>query len=136
MIHRLMYKGIQYVPLEAYEALQAECEKLHQEVEALQGIQPEMPPMPPNGKGLPRYGVRWNGPTQPLSVPKDDGYWTPWHLAQAECEKLRSLLRHAQPIIRAHAEASHMLDGFRPKRNQWDELVEAIDAAMEGMKHE
>ena len=48
---------------------------------------------------------------------------------QTECEKLRTLLRHAQPIIRAHAEASHMLEGFRPKRNQWDELVEAIDAA-------
>lgn len=50
---------------------------------------------------------------------------------QAEHEKLRNLLRHAQPIIKAHAGASHMLDGFRPKRNQWDELVEAIDAAMQ-----
>ena len=51
---------------------------------------------------------------------------------QADREKLRNLLRHAQPIIKAHAGASHMLDGFRPKRNQWDELVEAIDAAMQG----
>lgn len=50
---------------------------------------------------------------------------------QAECEKLRNLLRHAQPIIRAHAEASHMLEGFRPRRNQWDELAEGIDAAIQ-----
>ena len=50
---------------------------------------------------------------------------------QAECEQLRNLLRHAQPIIRAHAGASHMLDGFRPKRNQWDELVDAVDAAIQ-----
>ena len=49
---------------------------------------------------------------------------------QAWCEKLRNLLRHAQPIIRAHAEASHLLDGFRPRRNQWDDLVERIDAAL------
>lgn len=50
---------------------------------------------------------------------------------KAECEELRNLLRHAQPIIRAHAEASHMLEGFRPRRNQWDELVEGIDAAIQ-----
>lgn len=55
---------------------------------------------------------------------------------QAEREKLRSLIRHAQPIIRAHAGASHMLDGFRPKRNQWDELVEGIDAAMQEVSHD
>jgi len=49
---------------------------------------------------------------------------------QAGCEKLRNLLRHAQPIIRAHAEASHMLDGFRHRRNQWDDLCDRIDAAL------
>ena len=53
---------------------------------------------------------------------------------KAECEKLRNLLRHAQPIIRAHAEASHMLEGFRPRRNQWDELVEGVDAALQEAK--
>lgn len=50
---------------------------------------------------------------------------------RAECEKLRNLLRHAQPIIKAHAEASHMLEGFRPRRNKWDELAEGINAAMQ-----
>src|SRR5690554_5106743 len=54
---------------------------------------------------------------------------------KAECEKLRNLLRHAQPIIKAHAEASHMLEGFRPRRNQWDELVDGIHAAMQETSH-
>lgn len=48
----------------------------------------------------------------------------------AENERLRNLLRRVHPIVQAHAGASHLLEGFRPKRNQWDELVDAIDAAM------
>ena len=44
-------------------------------------LKPDFPPFPPEGEGLPRYGLRWNGPQQPLSVPMEDGYWTPWHLA-------------------------------------------------------
>ena len=38
--------------------------------------------MQPDGEWMPRYGLRWNGPTTPVAVPMDDGYWTPWHLAQ------------------------------------------------------
>ncbi|MGH8379311.1 hypothetical protein [Pseudomonas sp.] len=51
------------------------------EIERLQGLQPVPPPRPPEGDGLPRYGLRWNGPSSPLAVPMEDGYWTPWHLA-------------------------------------------------------
>ncbi|WP_434695141.1 hypothetical protein J3P89_18005 [Pseudomonas sp. Z1-14] len=47
------------------------------EIDQLKGLIPEWPPRPPHGEGLPRYGVRWNGPQQPLAVPMDDGYWTP-----------------------------------------------------------
>src|SRR5690554_2950579 len=50
---------------------------------------------------------------------------------QAECEKLRALLSQSAPIVHAHAGASHLLEGFRPKRNQWDDLAEAIDAALQ-----
>lgn len=53
---------------------------------------------------------------------------------QAECEKLRALLLQSAPIIHAHAGASHMLEGFKPKRNKWDELAEEIDAAMRSDK--
>jgi hypothetical protein len=51
------------------------------EIERLKGLQPDFPPRPPDGEGLPRFGLRWNGPQQPLATPMEDGYWTPWHLA-------------------------------------------------------
>lgn len=54
---------------------------------------------------------------------------------EAERDQLLVLLRQAQPIVEAHAGASHMLDGFRPRRNRWDELVEAIDAALATKDH-
>jgi hypothetical protein len=57
------------------------AEALEAEVVRLRGLQPELPPYPPEGHGLPRYGLRWNGPEHPLAVPMVDGYWTPHHLA-------------------------------------------------------
>lgn len=47
-----------------------------------------------------------------------------------EAEALRALLNKALPVVEAHAGASHMLDGFRPARNKWDELVDGIRAVM------
>jgi hypothetical protein len=38
-------------------------------------------PVPPDE--LIRYGVLWRGPTEPTCEPMGDGYWTPWHIAQA-----------------------------------------------------
>ena len=49
--------------------------------ERLRGLKPAQPPRPPEGIALLRYGLRWNGPSEPLAVQMDDGYWTPWHLA-------------------------------------------------------
>jgi hypothetical protein len=38
---------------------------------------------------LVRYSFTWNGsPNQPLFTPKKDGYWTPWHIADALMEQL------------------------------------------------
>ncbi len=54
---------------------------LSNEIRRLKGLEPELPPYPPEGHGLPRYGLRWKGPEHPLAVPMDDGYWTPHHLA-------------------------------------------------------
>lgn len=65
---------------------QAQIEQLQAECETLRGLTPEAPPRPPEGEGLPRFGLRWNGPGQPLSVPMDDGYWTPWHLANSAAD--------------------------------------------------
>jgi len=39
-----------------------------------------------------RYGVEWFGPTAPIVVEMPDGYWTPWHIAQAEVNGLRKSL--------------------------------------------
>lgn len=51
-----------------------------------------------------RYGIKWNGPTSPLAVPMDDGYWTPWHEAQAQLAAVTAqrdeLLRAAKLAIR------------------------------------
>ena len=67
-----------------------EITRLRAEVEALRGITPELPPRPPEGEGLPRYGLRHNGQSLSMSVPMADGYWTPYHLAIAEVEALRA----------------------------------------------
>lgn len=53
---------------------------------------------------------------------------------QSECERLRNLLGQCRPVMHAQSGASHLAEGFRPKRNRWDELVERIDAAMRGEK--
>jgi hypothetical protein len=60
---------------------------------------PMLPPFPPEGEGMPRYGLRWNGPTKPLSAPMDDGYWTPWHLASAENERLQERVAELESFI-------------------------------------
>ncbi len=78
-------------------AAAAEITRLRAEVEALRGITPELPPRPPDGGGLPRYGLRHNGQSMPMSVPMADGYWTPYHLAIAEVEALRAAPQQAEP---------------------------------------
>jgi hypothetical protein len=70
-----------WLALDTIDALAAANQQLQAECELLRGLKPEAPPYPPEGEGLPRYGIRWNGPGVPLGVPMDDGYWTPWHLA-------------------------------------------------------
>jgi hypothetical protein len=72
--------------MEVMELVQANQKALIEaqaEIERLKGIKPELPPYPPLGEGLPRYGIRWNGSTEPITALMDDGYWTPWHLADA-----------------------------------------------------
>ncbi|EJM94710.1 DHHA1 domain-containing protein [Pseudomonas sp. GM67] len=78
VIHR---DAIDAVPLGTELIDRAHFTRLQAEISALRGLTPGLPPRPPEGQGLPRYGLRWNGPSQPLAVPMEDGYWTPWHLA-------------------------------------------------------
>ncbi|MFK3907933.1 hypothetical protein ACI2KD_07670 [Pseudomonas monteilii] len=80
-------------PVFASGAEPAEIEQLRAENARLSGLKPEGPPRPPSDDGLPRYGLRWNGPQKPIAVPMDDGYWTPWHLADRIREDHDGLLK-------------------------------------------
>lgn len=50
------------------------------EIDKLKGIKPQN--LSEKIHPMQRFGVRWNGPSQPLAVPMDDGYWTPYHAAK------------------------------------------------------
>ncbi|CAM3899265.1 hypothetical protein CCOS865_02167 [Pseudomonas reidholzensis] len=84
---------------EHHRELAAGVKSLLAEIEELKGLRPEWPPRPPNGEGLPRYGLRWNGPQQPLAVPMVDGYWTPWHLAERLREERDGLLEAGAHLL-------------------------------------
>lgn len=53
----------------------------------------------PENQQLERFGLQWNGPKEFVATPMPDGYWTPWHVAQAEIAKLRAVLTHAQQTL-------------------------------------
>ncbi|MDP1711011.1 MAG: hypothetical protein Q8K86_00965 [Candidatus Nanopelagicaceae bacterium] len=38
---------------------------------------------------MPRYGIKWNGAENPIAIEMDDGYWTPWHIANDTIMKLQ-----------------------------------------------
>lgn len=96
------------------------------EVERLRGLVPELPPRAPDGGGLPRYGLYWRGPTDPLSVPMESGYWTPWHLAK---EALRLVVeRQRQAMIAAINDDSYAnYDGAEVVR-----ILKAVPRVTEG----
>lgn len=55
----------------------------------------KLPPYPESGElrdilTLSRWGITWQGPENPICVPMNDGYWTPWHLAEKEIDALKS----------------------------------------------
>jgi hypothetical protein len=60
--------------------------------EDLRAIEMGWEEIQPKPMALLRYGVIWRGhnnqPTQPILELMHDGYWTPWHLAQAEIDRL------------------------------------------------
>lgn len=85
------------------EAMRASLAPHQAEIERLRGLQPESPPRPSEGSGLPRFGLRWNGPSQPLAVPMDDGYWTPWHLADQLTARVSALEGFLSRVIKSGA---------------------------------
>lgn len=101
------------------------------EIDRLNGLQPSLPPRPPEGEGLPRFGLRWNGPSNPLAVSMDDGYWTPWHLAdqlKAENEALRNVAIELRRW--AMCENLHHVKADQHEHDQPCKVLARIDAAM------
>ena len=78
---------------------------------------PVLSRFPPEGEGMPRYGLHWDGPTKPLSVPMDCGYWTPWHLASAENKRLQARVAELQEEI------GHLEDRVISQGQQLREIV-------------
>lgn len=125
------------------EKAEKERDELRAEVERLRGAKPELPPRQPDGKGLPRYGLRWNGPVEPIAVPMDDGYWTPWHLADAETrrgeierEHTGRALEDAIALQRAACAVAYQrgAEAMREAAANWlDAPYENIDAAIRNL---
>lgn len=125
---------------EDFEALLAEVKRLRGEVERLKGLKPELPPFPPAGAGLPRYGLRWPPAANqaPLAVPMDDGYWTPAHLAEAEVERLTQALSQEQArrieaqteVERLTAERDRFAHEAAALRSEVGSLKQQLSAAM------
>jgi len=38
---------------------------------------------------LERFGIQWNGPKSTIATEMNDGYWTPWHIANDIIMKLQ-----------------------------------------------
>lgn len=68
-------------------------------------------PTPPAPE-LDRYGIQWNGPTEPLPVPMSDGYWTPWHIANDELQRLKEELDNVSHLARFLAVTWDKLNTF------------------------
>ena len=81
------------VAADLLDAKDAEIEALRGQVAEIKGCVPAMVEPLHAGEPLPRFGIRWNGPTEPLCVPMDDGYWTPWHYAEAKLADCQAVIR-------------------------------------------
>lgn len=95
------------------------------------GLRAALPPLPPEGSGLPRYGLRWNGPERPVPVPMKDGYWTPYHLAAGRVAELEGALAPPRTDNGARArtlrEAVAVVQALREPYNSQAHAVEALE---------
>jgi hypothetical protein len=87
-----------------WQAAMAENQRLTQENTALRGVTPALPPRFESPDDMPRYGIRWHDNTTPLTVPMDDGYWTPYHLLTAhdQAVAVRTIERFAVFLTEHH----------------------------------
>lgn len=95
---------------------------------------------------LPRYGIKWQGPQEPICVPMEDGYWTPWHLAVNETPPAQDepvawirgsgleMLRQKQAATVFHSpHCSNYSTPLYPRPDN-DKLRKAAEAAIEALE--
>ena len=117
--------------------LVAELRAARAEIERLRGLVPELPPRPPEGDGVPRYGLRWGGPSQPVAVPMVDGYWTPWHLAEREIERLRTAAADERADVVAYmSRVAANLRRQRPRTDYLDTEADTYERASDAIADE
>jgi len=73
------------------------------------------------GAGLERYGIEWQGQENPISVPMNDGYWTPWHIAQLRITELEAQIRPAEGLPTYKELAKSVMNNCFSRRNQYSQ---------------
>ena len=104
---------------------------------------------------LPRYGVRWNGPTDPICEPMADGLWTPWHEAEkrilalaaklAQSEKMHDEVRaicaeagvhHPRVLLAKLADATRANELAALRLNKREAQITAFEAELEALRRD
>jgi hypothetical protein len=105
---------------------------------AIAAMQPENAAKPDQVEAvaLGRWGVRWDGPHSMVAEEMPDGYWTPWHLAQAAIAAMPAQVVTDGTIHEIIRSAAELPDRTSP--DDWpeamlvtqDELRDILEAAL------
>ena len=66
---------------------------------------------------LERWGLRWKGSDQPVCELMEDGYWTPWHKAKKEIDRLKEENRKLRTVIENAIKCASRCE------EEWDDKV-------------
>jgi hypothetical protein len=81
---------------------------------------------------LERYGITWSGGNGLLHRPMEDGYWTPFHIAQGEIDRLRTEnANQNEELMRTWFVLKDF--GFHPGRTD-DRLADCVRSAFSALK--
>lgn len=76
---------------------------------------------------LHRYGLTWNGERKPVPTLMDDGYWTPWHVAEAAVETVRETNRSlSDDLLKAQRTILDVHDALHPACGEGHDLVSEV----------
>jgi hypothetical protein len=85
---------------------------------------------------LERYGIRWRGKNDPTYEQMPDGYWTPWHIAQEENDRLRAEVETARrdAVTLDHAYAGAMVEA-EALDGECERLRAEVEALREALRY-